>query len=157
MAAMPVGTSGRPSDPMRTTLRWFVPDAYIPPSSTGSEVSHESICVLNTAAVASTFTITAYFADREPEQSRPITIAARRDLHLRTDMPDRIGGLAIERGVPYGLEIESEADLQVQYSRLDTSQAAYALMTAMLTAAPALPNTADQVIGHAGNHKPINA
>ena len=138
MATTLVGTSGRPSDSTGTTLRWFVPDAYIPPSSTGSEVSHESICVLNRVAVASTFTITAYFADREPEQSRPITIAARRDLHIRTDMPDRIGGLTIERGVPYGLEIESEADLQVQYSRLDTSQAAYALMTAMLTAAPCL-------------------
>ena len=138
MATTPVGTSELPSDVTTTTLRWFVADAYIPPSSTGSAVSHESICVLNRAAVASTFTITAYFADREPEQSRPITIAARRDLHLRTDMPDRIGGLTIERGVPYGLEIESEADLQVQYSRLDTSQAAYALMTAMLTAAPCL-------------------
>ena len=134
MTTTPVGTSGLPSDVTKTTLRWFVADAYIPPSSTGSEVSHESICVLNRAAVSSTFTITAYFADREPEQSRPITIAARRDLHLRTDMPDRIGGLTIERGVPYGLEIESKADLQIQYSRLDTSQAAYALMTAMLTA-----------------------
>jgi len=138
MATTPVGTSELPSDVTTTTLRWFVADAYIPPSSTGSAVSHESICVLNRAAVASTFTITAYFADREPEQSRPITIAARRDLHLRTDMPDRIGGLTIERGVPYGLEIESEADLQVQYSRLDSTQAAYALMTAMLTAAPCL-------------------
>jgi len=134
MSAMPVRTSGRPSDSTGTTLRWFVPDAYIPPSSTGSEVSHESICVLNRAAVASTFTVTAYFADREPEQSRPIAIAARRDLHIRTDMPDRIGGLTIERGVPYGLEIESETDLQIQYSRLDSTQAAYALMTAMLTA-----------------------
>jgi len=134
MTTTPVGTSGHPSDVTTTTLRWFVADAYIPPSSTGSEVSHESICVLNRAAVSSTFTITAYFADREPEQSRPITIAARRDLHLRTDMPDRIGGLTIGRGVPYGLEIESETDLQVQYGRLDTTQAAYALMTAMLTA-----------------------
>ena len=134
MATTLVGTSGHPPDPTTTTWRWFVADAYIPPSSTGSEVSHESICVLNRAAVASTFTITAYFADREPEQSGPITIAARRDLHLRTDMPDRIGGLTIERGVPYGLEIESETDLQIQYSRLDSTQAAYALMTAMLTA-----------------------
>jgi len=138
MTTTPVGTSGLPSDVTKTTLRWFVADAYIPPSSTGSEVSHESICVLNRAAVSSIFTITAFFADREPEQSQPITIPARRDLHLRTDMPDRIGGLTIERGVPYGLEIESKADLQIQYSRLDTSQAAYALMTAMLTAATCL-------------------
>ena len=152
MAAMPLDTSGRPSDTRGRTLRWYVPDAYIPPSSTGSELSHESICVLNRSAVAAMFTVTAYFADREPELSRPITIAGRRDLHIRTDLPDRIGGLTIERGVPYGLEIESAADLQVQYSRLDTTQAAYSLMTAMLTAATALPNTADQATGHADHH-----
>lgn len=138
MTALPGDTLGRPSDLTGTTRRWSVPDAYIPPSSTGPDVSHESICVLNRADVASTFTITAYFADREPERSRPITIAARRDLHLRTDMPDRMGGLTIERGVPYGLEIESETDLEVQYSRLDTTQAAYALMTAVLAAGPCI-------------------
>ncbi len=113
-------------------LRWFVPDAYIPPASTAPEVSHESICVLNRSVASATFVITAYFADREPERSLPITIPGRRALHLRTDVPDGIGGLRIERGVPYALEIESNAGLQLQYSRLDTTQPAYSLMTALL-------------------------
>ena len=113
-------------------LRWFVPDAYIPPASTAPEVSHESVCVLNRRAEAATIMFTAYFADREPEHSLPVTIPGRRALHLRTDLPDAIGGLRIERGVPYALEIESDADLQLQYSRLDTTQPAYSLMTAQL-------------------------
>ncbi len=113
-------------------LRWCVPDAYIPPTSTAPEISHESICVLNRRAEAATILITAYFADRQPEQSLPIAIPGRRALHLRTDLPDAIGGLRIERGVPYALEIESDADLQIQYSRLDTTQPAYSLMTALL-------------------------
>lgn len=123
--------SGRPD--ASGTRRWYVPDAYIPPVSTAPEVSHESICVLNDGDPAVEFTVTAYFADREPERSRPIAIGGRRAVHLRTDRPDQLGGLQLERGVPYGIVIESPADLQVQYSRLDTTQAAYSLMTALLT------------------------
>jgi len=131
-----------PAEPANTVAaagadrRWFVPDAYIPPRSTGDEVSHESICVLNRAAEPATFTATAYFADREPEVSGPITVPGRRALHLRTDNPEAVGGLRLRRGVPYALELAADADLQFQYSRLDTTQPAYSLMTAAL-----LPST----------------
>ncbi len=118
------------------TRRWFVPDAYIPPRSTAPEVSHESICVLNPDATPAVFTVTAYFADREPDVSEPITIPGLRALHLRTDAPGAVGGLRLERGVPYGLEIISDSPLQLQYSRLDTTQPAYSLMTALLDSAP---------------------
>ena len=114
---------------------WYVPDAYIPPKSTGGEVSHESICVLNPSATAATLVVTAYFADRDPAVSAPITIPGHRALHLRTDLPEAIGGLRLERGVPYGLQIESRSVLQLQYSRLDTTQAAYTLMTTQLAQA----------------------
>ena len=132
MPTIPVedATAASVSAPRR--LRWSIPDAYIPPSSTAPELSHESICVLNRRAEAATFVITAYFADRDPEQSLPITIHGRRAVHLRTDVAEGIGGLRIERGLPYALEIESNADLQIQYSRLDTTQPAYSLMTALL-------------------------
>lgn len=132
MSALPVEAATPESLTARPRLRWFVPDAFIPPDSTAPELSHESVCVLNRRAEAATFMVTAYFADRDPEQSLPITIPGRRALHLRTDVPEVIGGLRIERGVPYALEIESDADLQIQYSRLDTTQPAYSLMTALL-------------------------
>jgi hypothetical protein len=132
MSTIPVEAGTAASVVTSSRLRWFVPDAFIPPSSTAPEVSHESICVLNREAEAATFIITAYFADRDPEQSLPITVPGRRALHLRTDVPDAVGTLRIERGVPYGLEIESDADLHIQYSRLDTTQPAYSLMTALL-------------------------
>ncbi len=111
--------------------RWYVPDAFIPPVSTGPEPSHESICVLNDTAAPATLVITAYFADRDPQRSQPITVPAQRDLHLRTSRPDQVGGLQLEAGVPYGIVLESDADVKVQYSRLDTTQAAYTLMTTM--------------------------
>lgn len=135
MSSLPV--DAETSAPKATiTRRWFVPDAFIPLRSTAPEMSHESICVLHRGTEAATLTITAYFADREPERSGPITVPGRRGLHLRTDDPDVVGGLRIERGIPYALEIESETDLQIQYSRLDTTQPAYALMTALLDEHP---------------------
>lgn len=112
---------------------WYIPDAFIPTVSTGQEVSHESICVLNPTEADAVLTITVYFADAEPMTSAPITLPARRDAHLRTSIPEQVGGLQLEKGVPYGIEVTSSADLQVQYSRLDTTQAAYTLMTAMPT------------------------
>ncbi|HEY3407199.1 MAG TPA: sensory rhodopsin transducer [Propionicimonas sp.] len=112
--------------------RWYVPDAYIPPASTAPETSHESICVLNDNDEPAVFTVTAYFADRGPQRSSELSIEGNRAVHLRTDLPAAVGGLQLERGVPYGLVIESAAQLHVQYSRLDTTQAAYTLMTALL-------------------------
>jgi hypothetical protein len=112
--------------------RWYVPDAYIPPASTAPEVSHESICVLNDSEEPAVFTVIAYFADRGPQRSSELSIEGNRAVHLRTDHPSAVGGLQLERGVPYGLVIESAAPLHVQYSRLDTTQAAYTLMTALL-------------------------
>jgi len=113
--------------------RWYVPDAYIPPRSTPPEVSHESICVLNDTDEDATLTITVYFADREPVTSAPIVLEARRAKHLRTSVPDQVGGLELHPDVPYGIVVESAADLKIQYSRLDTTQPAYTLMTALLS------------------------
>ena len=126
-------TSERSSAPSEGLRRWYVPDAYIPPVSTPPEISHESICLLNDSEAPVEFTVSAYFADREPQRSLPITIEGARAVHLRTDLPAAVGGLQLERGVPYGLVIESAAELHVQYSRLDTTQAAYTLMTALLS------------------------
>ncbi|MDR0285435.1 MAG: hypothetical protein LBI33_11215 [Propionibacteriaceae bacterium] len=111
--------------------RWYIPDGYIPPASTGAEVSHESICVLNDTPDAVMFTLTAFFADRDPERSEPITLPGHRAVHLRTADPAQVGGLRLIPGVPYGLVIESDANLHLQYSRLDTTQPAYTLMTAV--------------------------
>ncbi len=120
---------------MSPVQRWFVPDAYIPPRSTPPQISHESICVLNESDQDASLQITAYFADREPERSDAMVLGARRAVHLRTDDPEAVGGLVLERGVPYVIAIESASPLQIQYSRLDTTQAAYSLTTAVLASA----------------------
>lgn len=114
-----------------TTRRWYIPDAYIPPASTPPAVSHESICVVNDSDHPAELVITAYFSDREPQRSAPVVLGARRAEHLRTSDPAAVGGLELAADVPYALVISSQAPLHLQYSRLDSTQAAYTLMTAI--------------------------
>jgi hypothetical protein len=58
-------------------------------------------------------------------------VPAQRDVHFRTNEPERVGGLRIPPGVPYGIAVESSVPLFAQYSRLDTTGGAYTLMTAI--------------------------
>lgn len=111
---------------------WVIPDAMTPAHSTEPVQSHESLCVLSGEKPVN-LVLQAYFEDRDPDVSRPIRIEARRAVHLRLDDPERIGGLQIPVGVPYGLVALADGELWLQYSRLDTTQAAYTLMTTIPT------------------------
>ncbi|MGO4471273.1 sensory rhodopsin transducer [Arthrobacter sp. M-10] len=113
--------------------RWYVPDAFIPSESSCGQTSHESICLLNVGSSAAEVTFAAYFADDEPRLSDPVLLPAERAYHLRTDDPDKLGGLRIPAGVPYALMVTSDIPVLAQYSRLDTTQGAYTLMTATPT------------------------
>lgn len=109
---------------------WVVPDAYIPPESSGSLESHESICVLNTSWQDAELNITAFFEDREPVENMVVTVKARRTFHIRTASLTKDGS-TIPKGVPYALEVRSNVPVYVQYSRLDTTQPELALMSTM--------------------------
>ncbi|HIW33619.1 MAG TPA: hypothetical protein IAA29_12620, partial [Candidatus Paenibacillus intestinavium] len=63
---------------------WMIPDGYIPPTSTGELVSHESICVLNTSSEQALIAITIFFEDREPIEDIEVVVAGRRTKHIRT-------------------------------------------------------------------------
>ena len=107
---------------------WLVPDGFIPEGSTGAHESHEAICVLNTSAEQARLSISFYFEDRAPLKDVVVTVPPERTRHIWTD---KIEGVQIPRGVPYALRIESSVPITVQCSRMDTTQAALSLMTAM--------------------------
>ena len=109
---------------------WMIPDGYIPPTSTGELVSHESICVLNTSSEQALIAITIFFEDREPIEDIEVVVAGRRTKHIRTSSLMK-GEQAIPAGVPYAIEVSSNIAIVVQYSRLDATQAANALMSTM--------------------------
>lgn len=109
---------------------WIIPDGYIPPSSRGELVSHESVCVLNTSNQDAEVTIHAYFEDRDPLMNMQAIVPARRTRHIRTSSLIA-GSERIPPGVPYAMEVRSSVPVYVQYSRLDSTQAENALMSVM--------------------------
>lgn len=107
---------------------WFIPDGYIPPESTGSLESHESVCVLNRGTEEVNVWITVFFEDRPPIERIEVKVEGRRTKHIRTSGLEK-DGQKIPKGVPYAMEVESSLPIIVQYSRLDTTQPANALMS----------------------------
>jgi hypothetical protein len=107
---------------------WLLPDGFIPGESTGAQESHEAICVLNTSAEQARLSISFYFEDRDPVKDVVVVVPPERTRHVRTD---RMDGVEIPRGVPYAVRVESSVPVTVQCSRMDTTQPALSLMTAM--------------------------
>ncbi len=107
---------------------WIVPDGFVPEESTGSRPSHEAICVLNTSGEEARLSISFYFEDRDPVKGAAV-VPPERTRHLRTDVPEGLGGAEVPKGVPYAVRVESSVPVVVQCSRMDTTQAALSLMS----------------------------
>jgi len=111
----------------RTT--WAIPEGYIPPESNGPPemLSHETACLLNTGGRDANVRITIYFADRDPIGPFNVVVPARRTRHLRFN--DLSEPASIPRGSDYSSVIESDVPIIVQHTRLDSRQAAAALLS----------------------------
>ena len=111
---------------------WAIPEGYIPSKSTGSHpemTSHETVCILNTGGIDAQITITIYYTDKEPIGPYKFVVSARRSKHIRfNDLTDPV---EIPKDTEYASVIESDQPIVVQHTRLDTRQAANALMTTM--------------------------
>ena len=111
---------------------WLIPDMYWPEiTSQGHYVSHESVCVLNTSDEDSTLEFTLYYEDREPVSGLKATCLARRTHHVRMDKITDENGKHIPQGVPYAAVVSASVPVVIQYTRVDTTQSANSLMTAM--------------------------
>ena len=110
--------------------RWAIAEGYIPEQSHGPEpemTSHEAVCILNTGDKEARITITVYYTDREPVGPYKVEVPARRTKHVRFN--DLIDPQPIPLGTEYAALIESDVDVIVQHTRLDSRQAENALMT----------------------------
>ena len=111
--------------------RWAIAEGYIPPGGTRADdrrfESHETACLLNTNDRDAQVRLTIYFKDREPAGPYRVTVPARRTLHLRfNDLHDPE---PIPRDTDYSSVIESDLPIVVQHTRLDSRQAALALLS----------------------------
>lgn len=109
--------------------RWFIPDGYYPSTSSGKQKSHDAVCVLNPGKEDASIHITLYFEDREKQSGFQASCSAERTHHIRMDKLTDENGNSVPMDVPYAMMVESDVDIIVQYSRMDTSQAEMALMT----------------------------
>jgi hypothetical protein len=115
--------------PIGRTL-WAIAEGYIPPGGIeGSRAleSHETACMLNAGDADAHVRITVFFKDREPAGPYHATVPARRTLHLRFN--DLTDPEPVPRGIDYASVIESDVPIVVQHTRLDSREAALALLT----------------------------
>lgn len=110
--------------------RWVIADGYIPAASTGSSrelVSHDAVCILNCGARDAHIDITLYFSDKEPVGPYRFVIKASRTRHLRFN--EFADPEPVPHNTDYASLIESDVPIIVQHTRLDSRQAALALMS----------------------------
>lgn len=110
--------------------RWVIAEGYIPGASTGSGrafESHETACILNAGEREAQVSITLYFADREPAGPYRVTVPAKRTRHVRFN--DLQEPEPVPRDTDYSSVIESDVPIVVQHTRLDSRQAALALLS----------------------------
>lgn len=116
--------------------RWAIAEGYIPPSSPDDSyelMSHEAACVLNAGDRDAEIRITVFFTDREPAGPYRLTVPARRTVHLRfNELKDPE---PIPVNTPYSSLIEASEPVVVQHTRLDSRQAALALLSTVAFAA----------------------
>ncbi len=113
--------------------KWYIPDAYYPSVSSGKTyVSHEAVCFLNETTEDADVNLTLYFEDRDKMTGFSTVVPAERTIHLRLDKLVSSEGKRIPQDVPYAIVIESDVQLKVQYTRVDTTQAELAISTTMV-------------------------
>ena len=109
---------------------WVIADGWIPPASTGPEpemTSHDTACILNASDTDAVVSVEIYFADREPAGPYRLEVPARRALHQRIN--DLTDPEPVPVGVDFSCVIRSDIPVVVQQTRLDSRQAANALMS----------------------------
>jgi hypothetical protein len=109
---------------------WVIAEGWIPDESNGpapAMTSHETACILNANDAPADVELTIYFSDREPVGPYRVRVEPRRTKHVRfNDLEDPA---PVPRATDYSCVLRSSVPVVVQHTRLDSRQAANALMT----------------------------
>ena len=109
---------------------WAIAEGFIPSRSQGPApelTSHETVCLLNASARDAHVRITVFYADRDPAGPYLVTVKARRTAHVRFN--DLADPEPIPRDTGFSSVVESDVPIVVQHTRLDSRQAANALLS----------------------------
>ncbi len=101
---------------------WLFPDGDLPVPDKDSELeAHEAIMILNTSDKDANVKLSFYFADKDPIESIPQAVEAKRVKCIRMDHPDEIGGVKIPYTTQYAVRVESDVRIVATMGRLDTT------------------------------------
>jgi hypothetical protein len=110
--------------------KWAIAEGYIPSGSTGplpEMKSHETVCILNAGEIAAKVEITLYFTDKDPVGPYYVDVPANRTRHVRfNNLNDPE---PVPKDTDFASVITSDVPVVVQHTRLDSRQAANALMS----------------------------
>ena len=110
--------------------QWLIPDMFWPVKDQGEYQAHEGICVVNANDEDCEIEIDFIYSDRDPIRGYKTVCPAWRTIHIRTDEVF-INHHPIPRGVGYAAVVRCSVPVAVQYTRVDVTQPALALMTTM--------------------------
>lgn len=101
---------------------WCFAAGHIPLISHGDEpafTSHDKIAVLNTSEYEATIRLTIYYENDKAITDHRITVPSNRIRKIRFN--DLIDPLPIPLDTPFGFVLESDIEVIVQFSRMNTS------------------------------------
>jgi hypothetical protein len=132
-----VNPSGLQENGFLGRKHWAIAEGYIPAESRGPApemTSHEAVCILNAGDREANVEITIFYADREPAGPYRVRVPARRTRHVRFN--DLADPEPIPRGTDYASRLDADVPVVVQHTRLDSRQAANALLSTIAFAGP---------------------
>jgi hypothetical protein len=109
--------------------KWIIPGGYIPFTSTGKEpdfLSQDRISILNINKNTATVRITIFYRENDPVEHAPVKVKGRRIRKIRIN--DLINPFPVILEKDYGIMIESDEPVVVQFSQMNTGQNSLALM-----------------------------
>jgi hypothetical protein len=116
-------------DAARFPYTWFFADGDLPPAGDGPHEAHEALMVLNPTPDDAHLELDLYWTDSPPTRGIPLTVPAERVRAVRLDHADELAGVVIPRRTQYAMRLRADQPVVVQYGRLETAAANYALMS----------------------------
>ena len=110
---------------------WIIPDCELPPEGEGELKGHESVIVVNDTDKTAHIKVKLYFPDKPPYTDIEWTVEAQRVRCFRMNNPDDMSGYIVEKETQYAMKLESDAEIVVQYGRLDNRQINLAYYTTL--------------------------
>jgi hypothetical protein len=109
--------------------KWIIPGGYIPFTSRGKEpafLSQDKISILNINEKSATVRITIFYKEDEAVEYEPVKVKGRRIRKIRIN--DLINPFPVILETEYGIMIESDEPVVVQFSQMNTGQNSLSLM-----------------------------